>query len=111
MDTIEFIEELCTFVNEINIQEELKYIIKLSQILWVNALVKDEELSSELMDVIKMKSKFIQNYERNLVESAVETAVETTKKNIKEELAQEMKKRNYPPSEILTLTGVNILLK
>lgn len=33
MDTIEFITELCTFVNENNIPEELKYIIKLSQIL------------------------------------------------------------------------------
>ena len=44
MDTVEFIVMLCYFVNEIDIQEELKYIIKLSQILWVNALVKDEDL-------------------------------------------------------------------
>lgn len=107
MDTVAFVEMLCYFVNEIDIQKELKYIIKLSQILWVNALIKDENLSKELMDVIKMKSNFIQNYEKKLVETAVETALNKKDK----ELAEKMKKMNYPASDILTLTGINILLK
>lgn len=54
-----------------------------------------------------MKSKFIQNYERNLVESAVESALN----NRDQEIAEKMKKMNYPPSDILKITGINILVK
>lgn len=103
METIELVEDLCYFVNEIKLPEEIKYIIKLSQILWVNALINDKELSEELIDVIKMKSNFIQNYEKKLVESAID------KRN--KEIAEQMKKENYSAKEILKLTGVNILLK
>ena len=103
MDTIEIVKELCYFVNETEIQEELKYIIKLSQILWVNALVKDEELSKELIDVMKMKSNFIQNYEKELIESAEEKT--------KQKIAKKMKKNNYSAKEIFNITGVNILIK
>lgn len=101
MDTLEFAKELFYFVNETEIQEELKYIIKLSQILWVNALVKDEELSKGPINVIKMKSNFIQNYEKELVESAEEKT--------KQEIAEKMKKENYSAHEIQKITGVTII--
>ena len=66
-----------------------------------------------------MRSNFIQNYEKELVESAVKSAVESavksavesTKKNTQKAIAERMKKEKYSPSEILKITGVNILLK
>ena len=71
--------------------------------------------SKELMDVIKMRSNFIQNYEKELVESAVEAAmesvVEAANKDVTEQIAERMRKEKYPPSEILKITGVNILRK
>lgn len=78
MSTVELVEHLCYYVNEIKLSEVYKYIIKLSQILWVKALIKDESLRKELMDVIKMRNTFLQNYERNLVESAVDSVQENT---------------------------------
>ena len=105
MDTVELIKELCYFVNEIELTEEHKYIIKLVQILWVNALVDDEELSLELMDVIKMKSNFIRNLEKNLVESAVNS----TEIRTKNEIVKNMLNENLSRETILKVTGVDVL--
>ena len=105
METVEFVKQLIYFINEISLSETHKYIIKLSQILWVNALVKDESLKQELLDVVKMKSNFIQEYERNLVE----TAVNETRAEEKLEFAQWMMSKDYSREEILDVTGVDIL--
>ena len=105
MDTVELIKELCYFVNEIELTEEHKYIIKLVQILWVNALVDDEELSLELMDVIKMKSNFIRNLEKDLVESAVNS----TEIRTKNEIVKNMLNENLSRETILKVTGVDVL--
>lgn len=45
-------------------------------------------------------NNFLQNYEKKLVESAL------CKRN--REIAEKMKKGNYPPKEILKMTGVDI---
>ena len=62
--------------------------------------------------MIKMQSNFIQNYEKQLVESALESAVKSavasTEKKVRQEVAHKMKKENYPPREILKITGVDI---
>ena len=71
----------------------------------VNALVKDESLKQELLVVVKMKSNFIQEYERNLVE----TAVNETRAEDKLEFAQWMMSKDYSREEILDVTGVDIL--
>lgn len=108
-DTVDWICELCYLINDVEISQEHKYIIKLCQILWVHALIKSENLSKELIAVIKMKSNFIQEYERNLVESAVESAVKSTVdiflKNGNG--SHEMDVRD----EILKTTGVDIFKK
>ena len=107
--------ELIYWVNEVAISEEFKYIIKMSQRLWVDILIDDEALSEELMDVIKMRSKFLQNYERNLVKSAVDSAVDIAVVSaINErdaEIADKMLAKGYGHDEILELTGVDISKK
>ena len=92
------------------ISQEFKYIIKLSQILWVNALIDDLKLKDELLDVIKMKSNFIQEYERNLVESAAESAFESGREENSLEIARKMKEKNFTRDVILDITGVDILM-
>ena len=109
-DTVDLIVELCHFVNENEISQEFKYIIKLSQILWVNALIDDLKLKDELLDVIKMKSNFIQEYERNLVESAAESAFESGREENSLEIARKMKEKNFTRDVILDITGVDILM-
>lgn len=64
---------MCHFINEIEISEEHKYIIKLVQILSVNALFSDEK-QKEFLGVVKMESTYIARYERNLIENAVKEA-------------------------------------
>lgn len=44
MEMVDFVVYLIYFINEIELSQVHKYIIKLSQILWVNALIKDEDL-------------------------------------------------------------------
>ena len=96
MEMVEFVVYLIYFINEIELSQVHKYIIKLSQILWVNALIKDEDLINELMDVIKMRSTFIQNYERNLVESKTR------------DIAVVLKENNVSRDVILKATGIDI---
>ena len=105
--TVELVVELCYWINEVEIPEEFKYIIKMSQILWVNVLIKDEKLSNKLIDVIKMKSTFIEEYERNLIESAVESAT-NDKAN---EIAANLEKMGLTHDEILKATGIDISKK
>ncbi|WP_458404026.1 hypothetical protein [Methanobrevibacter sp.] len=112
--TVDWICELCYFINEVEISEEHKYIIKLCQILWVHALIKDKNLSEELIDVIKMRSNFIQEYERNLVESAVDDTISATaelifnnKDNSKKLTSQDMHIRDV----ILKTVGIDIFKK
>ena len=110
-DTVELVDELCHFVNETNIPQVYKYIIKLSQILWVQALIKDEEHSNELMDVIKMRSTFIQNYEKNLVETAVDKAIKDAMEVIRTKgngTAHEIDENESIRAGILEKTGVDI---
>lgn len=104
MEMTELVKELCYWVNEIELTEEHKYIIKLAQILWVHALIKDENLSEELIRVIKMECNFIQNYEKELVESAVESAVEKRDN----EIARKLVNLNMDAEDILIVTGVDV---
>ena len=103
---------MCHFIiNETNIPQVYKYIIKLSQILWVQALIKDEEHSNELMDVIKMRSTFIQNYEKNLVETAVDKAIKDAMEVIRTKgngTAHEIDENESIRAGILEKTGVDI---
>lgn len=73
-ETGEMLEDMCHFVNTISISEELKYIIKLIQILSVRALFTDDK-QKEILGVIKMGSTYIDNYEKNLIKNAVNEAV------------------------------------
>lgn len=65
----EMLKDMSQYVNEIQISEELKYHVKLVQILSARALTSDIE-QKELLGVIKMGSSYIDNYERNLIENA-----------------------------------------
>lgn len=65
----------------------------------------DEELSLELMDVIKMKSNFIRNLEKDLVESAVNS----TEIRTKNEIVKNMLNENLSRETILKVTGVDVL--
>ena len=83
--------------------------------MWVQALIKDDDHSNELMDVIKMRSTFIQNYEKNLVETAVETAVDKAIKDAMEVIrtkgngtAHEIDENESIRAGILEKTGVDI---
>ena len=62
----EVLVDMISFVNEIEISEEFKYIIKLIQIFSTTALFENEE-SKKLLEVIKMKNTYIQEYEKNLI--------------------------------------------
>ncbi len=65
----EVLEYMCHFINEIEISEEHKYIIKLVQILSVNALFVDEK-QEEFLGVVYMESTYIARYEKNLIDNA-----------------------------------------
>ena len=114
-DMVEFVVELCYWVNEVEMPEEFKYIIKMSQILWVNVLIDDEKLSKELIGVIKMRSTFIEDYERNLiktaVDAAVETAVETAVNDTSNQIAANLDEMGLSHEAILKATGVDISKK
>lgn len=58
------------FINEIEISEEFKYLIKLIQILSANAMFVDDELE-EILGVIKMGNTYIEKYEKNLINTAI----------------------------------------
>lgn len=57
---------MCHFINELEISKELKYNIKIIQILSVNALFEDKK-QEEFLGVVKMESAHISGYERNLM--------------------------------------------
>ena len=108
-NNIDFILELSEFVNSIEIKSELKYIIELSQILSVGALVDDFNIRNDLIDVIKMKNNAIIEYERRIIDKAVNKAVDETAHNTSLHIACNMRDANYSRDEILKLTGVDIL--
>lgn len=70
----EVLRNMCHFVNRIEISEELKYLIKLVQILSVRAIFTGSE-QEKLLGVIKIGSTYIDNYEKNLVETATNNAI------------------------------------
>ena len=84
----EMLEYMCHFINDIEISEEYKYIIKLIQILSVNAIFTGEK-QKEFLGVIKMESTYIERYERNLIESAVNKAVNEAVKDANDKAAEE----------------------
>ena len=97
----EMLEHMCHFIIEIEISEELKYIIKLVQILSVNALFSDEK-QEEFLGVVKMRSTYIARYERNLIKNAANDAVKTAK----EEIALKMKADGFAPDVIFKYCGI-----
>ncbi len=102
-EMVEFVVELCYWVNEVEMPEEFRYIIKMSQILWVNVLIDDEKLSKKLIGVIKMRSTFIEDYERNLIETA--------NNNQANEIASKLDEMGLSHEDILKATGVDISKK
>ena len=116
-NNIDFILELSEFVNSIEIKSKLKYIIELSQIWFVGALVDDFNIRNDLIDVIKMKNNAIIEYERRIIDKAVNKAVdEAVSKAVDEavnnnslQIACNMRDANYSRDEILKMTGVDIL--
>ena len=91
----EMLEDMCYFVNEIEISEAFKYIIKLVQILSVNALFTEEK-QEEFLGVVKMKSTYIERYERNLIQNA------------KKEIALKMKAMGIAAEVIFECTGFKL---
>lgn len=91
----EMLKYMCHFINEIKISEEVKYIIKLVQILSARALLADDE-QREYLGVIKMGSTYIDNYEKNLVKQAIK------------EVALKMKNLGADSEFIFECTGVKL---
>lgn len=69
----DMLNDMAYFINQIGISEELKFLIKLVQILSARALSDDEQ--EEILGVIKMGSTYIDNYERNLIKNAIKEVV------------------------------------
>ncbi len=65
----DILEFMCHFVNDIEISEVHKYIIKLIQILSARAIFVDDK-QEEFLGVIKMGSTYIDNYEKNIINNA-----------------------------------------
>lgn len=95
----EMLRYMCHFINKIKISEELKYIIKLCQILSVKAVFTDDE-QKEYLGVIKMGSTYIDNYEKNLIKNA--TRINT------EKIAKKMKAAGVDSKIILECTGIKL---
>ena len=98
---VDFIKELSEFINSIEIKSELKYVMELSQIWSVGALVDDVDIKNDLIGEIKMKNNAIIEYERRIIDEAVN--------NNSLNIACNMRDENYSRDEILKLTGVDIL--
>lgn len=73
------------------------------QILWVNVLIDDEKLSKKLIGVIKMRSTFIEEYERNLIE--------TTTNNQANEIASKLDEMGLSHEDILKATSIDLSKK
>ena len=103
------LEDMCHFINEIEISEEFKYIIKLIQILSVDALFTEEK-QEEFLGVVKMKSSYIARYERNLIQKAVNEAVDEAVNeavnDTKRDIALKMKADGFSPDLIFKYFGI-----
>ena len=97
----EMLKYMSHFVNQIKISEELKYLIKLVQILSARAILADDE-QKEILGAIKMGSKYIDNYEKNLVKNAAKNAA----KNVKNEIALKMKADGVSSDFIFKYFGI-----
>ena len=110
---VDFIKELSEFINSIEIKSELKYVIELSQIWSVGALVDDIDIKNDLIGEIKMMNNAIIEYERRIIDEAVDEAVtialDEAFNNYSLNMARNMRDENYSRDEILKLTGVDIL--
>lgn len=95
----EMLRYMSHFINQIKISEELKYLIKLVQILFARAILADEE-QEKILGVIKMGSTYIDNYEKNLVKTATEN---TTRK-----IALKMKALGADSEFIFECTGFKL---
>ena len=93
----EMLEYMCHFINEIELSEEFKYIIKLVQILSVNALFTDKK-QEEFLGVVKMQSTYIERYERNLIENS--------NNEIKRSIALKMKEDGVSSDFIFKYFGI-----
>ena len=72
-DRKEMLSYMSHFINQIKISEELKYLIKLVQILSARAIFSDDK-QKQILGVIKMGNTYIDNYEKNLVKTAAMNA-------------------------------------
>ena len=90
---------MCHFINEIEISEEFKYIIKLIQILAANAMFVDDELE-EILGVIKMGNTYIERYEKNLINNATNA--------VKREIALKMKADGFSSDVIFKYCGIEL---
>lgn len=90
---------MCHFINEIEISEEFKYLIKLIQILAANAMFVDDELE-EILGVIKMGNTYIERYERNLINNSINAA--------KREIALKMKADGFSSDVIFKYFGIKL---
>ena len=106
---VDFIKELSEFINSIEIKSELKYVIELSQIWSVGALVDDIDIKNDLIGEIKMMNNAIIEYERRIIDEAVAVALDEAFNNYSLNVARNMRDENYSRDEILKLTGVDIL--
>lgn len=95
----EVLDDMCHFINKIEISEEFKYIVKLVQILSAKAMFADDK-QEEILGVVKVGSTYIDNYEKNLVKNAV-------KKNM-ERVALKMKDLGADPDFIFACTGLKL---
>ena len=101
----EVLEHMCHFINEIEISEEHKYIIKLVQILSVNALFSDEK-QEEFLGGVYMKSTYIARYEKNLIDNAHKEGREEGIKDTKNSLAVKMKDDGVSSDFIFKYLGI-----
>ena len=99
----EILEFMCYFINDIEMSEVHKYIIKLIQVLSARAIFVDDK-QEEFLGVIKMGSTYIDNYEKNLVKKAVANAVN----DAINEIALKMKKAGADSQFIYECTGLRI---
>ena len=91
----EVLNDMCYFVNEIGISEEFKFIIKLIQLLSIDALFEEYE-KVELTRVVKMGSSCIVEWERNLIINRLN------------EVALKMKEDGLDSDFIFKYTGIKI---
>ena len=97
----EVLKDMISFVNEIDMSDEFKYIIKLIQIYSANALFEKEE-SKKFLEVIKMENTYIREYEKKLIMDAVNKG----EKDAKKEVALKMRADGFSPDVIFRYCGL-----